>query len=185
MSAAARRSGSFSASQASLAATAPASSGIPVRARLMSSPPMRSASARAAAAARWSDHRMPLPIGSPCAVTGTKVCRAPEQATTSTSANACGAWARASAQAMTSVVHQRNGSCSDQPTSGCVVASSERASAARPPSPHSPTLVTVVPKSMVRITGRAPARRRGRPSPRGPGPGTGCGPWPCRRRRPP
>ena len=65
--AASRRSGSCSASQASLAATAPASSGIPVRARLMSSPPMRSASARASAAARWSDHRMPLPIGSPCA----------------------------------------------------------------------------------------------------------------------
>ena len=116
--AASMRSGWCSANQASLAATAPASSGIPVRARLMSSPPMRSASTRASAAARWSDHRMPLPIGSPCAETGTKVCRAPEQDTTSTSAKARGAWARASAQAMTSDVHQRSGSCSVQPTCG-------------------------------------------------------------------
>ena len=112
------RSGWCAASQASLAATAPASSGMPVRARLMSSPPMRSASARASAAARWSDHRMPLPIGSPSAVTGTKVWRAPEQDTTSTSPKASGACARASAQAMTSDVHQRSGSCSAQPTCG-------------------------------------------------------------------
>ena len=69
-----------------------------------------------------------------------------------------GAWARASAQAMTSDVHQRSGSCSVQPTCGWVVVSSERASATRPSSPQRPTLVTVVPKSMVRITGRAPAR---------------------------
>ena len=84
----------------------------------MSSPPMRAASARASAAARWSDHRMALPIGSPSALTGTKVCRAPEHDTTSTAPNASGAWARASAQAMTSEVHQRSGSCSVQPTCG-------------------------------------------------------------------
>ena len=83
---------------------------------------------------------MPLPIGSPCAVTGTKVCRAPEHATTSTSPKARGAWARASAQAMTSVVHQRSGSCSAQPTWGGVVVSSDRASATRPSSPHSADL---------------------------------------------
>ena len=116
--AAAMRSGWCSANQANFAATAPASSGIPVRARLMSSPPMRSASTRAVAAPRWSDQRMPLPIGSPCSLTGTNVCRAPEHDTTSTAPKASGAWARASAQAMTSDVHQRNGSCSVQPTWG-------------------------------------------------------------------
>ncbi len=57
-------------------------------------------------------------MGSPSADTGTKVCRAPEQATTSTSPKATGACARASAQAMTSDVHQRRGSCSVQPTWG-------------------------------------------------------------------
>ncbi len=41
-----------------------------------------------------------------------------EQDTTSTAPKAAGAWARASAQAMTSDVHQRSGSCSVQPTWG-------------------------------------------------------------------
>ena len=148
---AANRPGSCADSQASLAATAPASRGTPVRARLMSSPPTISVRIFASATARRSDHKMPFPTGSPEADTGTNVWRAPEQTTTSTWPKAEGACARDSAQAMTTDVHQRSGSCSAHPACGWEVASSERVSATTPWSLHSPTLVTVVPKSMVRI----------------------------------
>ena len=179
---AASRSGSCASIQANLAATAPASSGIPVRARLMSSPPMSFVSVAASGAPRRSDHKMPFPIGSPARVTGTKVWRAPEHATTSTWLKASGACALASAQAITTDVHQRSGSCSAHPTCGWVVVSSDRVRATRPSSCQRPTLVTVVPKSTVRIITGGPARRSGPPSRPVHGPGTPCVPWPCRHR---
>ena len=51
--------------------------------------------------------------------------------------------------------------------------------------PRCPTLVTVVPKSMVRITKRAPASAPVRPFRPGRDPGTACAPSPCRRHHPP
>ena len=179
------RSGSWVAIQASFAASAPASRGTPVRARLMSSPPIASVRVDASATPRRSDHKMPLPMGSPEALTGTNVCRAPEQTTTSTRPNAAGASARASAQAMTTDVHQRSGSCSSHETWGCTVVSTALAIATNPSSLHNPTLVTVVPKSMVRIITGVPAQPPGRPSRPGRGPGTRPARSPCRCPRQP
>ncbi len=127
-----------------------------------------------------------MPSGFPSAVTGTKVWRAPEQTTTSTSPKAAGAMARASAQAMTTVVHQRNGSCSVQPTLGV------RGHQLRTGERHQPP---VAPQRHLgdggpEVDGEDHRRvhepgHRARPSRPGRDPGRWSGPWPCRRRHPP
>ena len=125
-SAASSRSGSWAASQAILAATAPASSGTPVRAGDVVAPHAlgQTGAPRRRPAVRPQDAR-PERVALPPS-TGTKVWRAPVHPTTSTGAEAAGAWRAASAQASPPRPTTRSGSCSAQPGSGCAVSSAER-----------------------------------------------------------
>ncbi len=162
--AASRRPGSCSTSQATLAATEPPSRGTPVRARTAAAPPSDRARAAASTPARRSDQSRPGPNGAPSASTGTKVWRAPQQDTAWREPRERPAAVAAARVASTTEVHHDPGSCSARPTSGRTVTNGARPNATSPSESHNAALVTVVPRSMVRITGRGRRRPTSPPS---------------------
>src|SRR5262249_31412561 len=132
--------------QSSLAACVAALSTTPVRARNSAASPSFSASDRA----RWSDQTIPGPSGLRASSTSTKDSRAAAKPMAHTAAYASGAAARTCAHASTTEDHQRDGSCSAHPASGCAVATGTRVSAASRQPDHSAAFVALVPRSRVR-----------------------------------